>query len=257
MDTSVSIISVVGRVTSADQPQLSDESLAEIIRLIPLGLNTLFDLSVEKESPSPVLAVLPSSPSTALPLLLLHLAAIPSAPLVVLPTPQMLSHALGEQTAHPSVKVLVVHASLAEDVIEQVYEDRQNGIGILIVGDPNKERDYAVQDAKAHGLNVRYWEEIWEAAEGSKIKLPGTLIVIRPLDGLDSNDAEPTPTDIHSYFYSPGQNDNPEIVKVIHQVGNFTMPFGVRIFAEFHRILLLVLLAFSLRSRRINDPLRR
>ena len=94
----------------------------------------------------------------------------------------MLTHALGEQTAHPPVKVLVVHASLAEDVIEQVYEDRQNGIGILIVGDPNKDRDYAVQDAKAHGLNVRYWEEIWEAAEGSKVKLPGMSTATRTVN---------------------------------------------------------------------------
>jgi long-chain acyl-CoA synthetase len=85
----------------------------------------------------------------------------------------MLSSALNERKAHPSVKVLVVHASLAEDVIEQVYEDRQTGIGILIVGDPNKEKDFAVQDATSHGLNVRYWEEVWEAAEGSKVKLPG------------------------------------------------------------------------------------
>lgn len=153
--------------------QLTDESLAEIIRLIPRGLNTLFDLSTDKESPSPILAVLPSSPSTALPLLLLHLSATPSTPLVVLPTPQMLTTALTEQAAHPSVKLVVVYASLAEDVIEQVYEDRQNDIGILIVGDPNNEKDYAVQDAKSHGINVRYWEEIWEAAEGSKAKLPG------------------------------------------------------------------------------------
>lgn len=85
----------------------------------------------------------------------------------------MLSPALNEQAAHPLVKVLVVHASLAEDVIEQVYEDRQNRIGILIVGDPNKEKDYVVQDAKSHGINVRYWEELWEAAEGSKVKLSG------------------------------------------------------------------------------------
>lgn len=147
--------------------------MAEIIRLIPLGLHSLFDLSTSIESPSSVLTILPSSPSTALPLLLLQLAAVPSAPLVILPSPIFVASALREKTAHAPVNLMVVHAALAEDVIEQVYENYQSGIGILIVGDPSKETDYVVQDAKSHGINVRYWEELWEAAESSKVESPG------------------------------------------------------------------------------------
>ena len=90
----------------------------------------------------------------------------------------MLSTALSEKVAHRPIKLVVVHASLAEDIIEQVFENRQSGIGILIVGDPNKEKDYVVQDAKAHGINVRYWEEIWESAEGSRAKMTGALTVV-------------------------------------------------------------------------------
>lgn len=91
---------------------------------------------------------------------------------MVLPTPRQLTKALNND-AHPPVKLVVVHASLAEDVIEQVWEDRDGYVGVLLVGDPQKEQDYVVQEARRKGMTVHYWEELWEAAEKSKTTAPG------------------------------------------------------------------------------------
>jgi long-chain acyl-CoA synthetase len=156
--------------------QLTDEALAEILRLIPLGLSSLFPLSESTSSPTPILTLLPSSPSTSFPLLLLQLAVPPSTPLIVLPQPKQLSKAL-HSTLHPQPKLVVVHASLAEDVIEQVWEDCGHEVGVLIVGDPGKEHDQAVREAEEKGMIVKYWEEVWEGAELSKRVMPGELIV--------------------------------------------------------------------------------
>ena len=109
--------------------QLTDEALAEILRLIPLGLSSLFPLSETTSSPTPILTLLPSSPSTSFPLLLLQLAVPPSTPLIVLPTPKLLSTAL-HSSLHPQPKLVIAHASLAEDVIEQVWEDCGHDVGV-------------------------------------------------------------------------------------------------------------------------------
>ena len=142
--------------------------------MIPLGLSSLFPLSETTSSPTPIITLLPSSPSTSFPLLLLQLAVPPSTPLVVLPTPKFLSKAL-HSTLHPRPKLVIAHASLAEDVIEQVWEDCGHDVGVLIVGDPGKEHDQAVRDAEEKGMLVKYWEEVWDGAESSKKVMPGEL----------------------------------------------------------------------------------
>ena len=167
---------------SADR-KLTDEALVEILRLIPLGLASLFPLSESTASPTPILTLLPTSPSTSFPLLLLQLAVPPSTPLVVLPTPRLLTKAL-QSTSHPQPKLVVIHASLAADVIEQVWEDCGSDVGVLIVSDPGKEQDQVVQDAEKKGMLVKYWEDVWTGAEASKKVMPGTLI--QPSQSLHS-----------------------------------------------------------------------
>jgi len=72
----------------------------------------------------------------------------------------------------------VIHASLAADVVEQVWEDCGTEVGVLIVGDPGKEQHQVVQDAEKKGMLVKYWEEVWTGAEASKKVVPGTLITV-------------------------------------------------------------------------------
>jgi long-chain acyl-CoA synthetase len=151
---------------------LTDEALVEILRLIPLGLSSLFPLSETTASTTPILTLLPSSPSTSFPLLLLQLAVPPSTPLIILPTPRLLTKAL-QSTSHPQPKLVVVHASLAADVVEQVWEDCGSEVGVLIVGDPGKEQDQVVHEAEKKGMLVKYWEEVWTGAEASKKVMPG------------------------------------------------------------------------------------
>jgi long-chain acyl-CoA synthetase len=157
---------------SSANKQLTDEVLAEILRLIPLGLASLFPLSESTSAPTPILALLPASPSTSFPLLFLQLASSPATPLVVLPSPKFLNEALHSKL-HTQPKLVVVHASIAEDVVEQVWEDCGHEVGILIVGDPAKEHHQVVADASKKGMVVKYWEEVWEGAEKSKKVMPG------------------------------------------------------------------------------------
>lgn len=159
--------------------KLTDEALSEMLRLLPIGLKTLFPtLTASTTSPTPILTLLPPSPSTSLPLLLLQLSVPPSTPLVILPSPVLLSSALSS-TAHPQPAVVVVHASLVDDVLEQIWEDRGDKAGVLVVGDPQKEQYRVVENAKTRGMKVAWWEEIWEVAEKAPTEkgvLPGTLI---------------------------------------------------------------------------------
>jgi hypothetical protein len=76
--------------------------------------------------------------------------------------------------------LVVIHASLAEDAVEQIWEDCGSNVGVLIVGDPEREKDQVVQGAKENGMIVRYWEELWGGAESSKKVMPGKLD--RPLN---------------------------------------------------------------------------
>jgi hypothetical protein len=68
---------------------------------------------------------------------------------------------------------VVIHASLAEDAVEQIWEDCGHDVGVLIVGDPTKEKDHVVQGAQEKGMLVKYWEELWHGAEQSKKVVPG------------------------------------------------------------------------------------
>jgi hypothetical protein len=67
----------------------------------------------------------------------------------------------------------VVHASLAADVVEQVWEDCGTEVGVLIVGDPGKEQDQVVNEAEKKGMLVKYWEEVWSGAEASTKVMTG------------------------------------------------------------------------------------
>lgn len=47
-------------------------------------------------------------------------------------------------------------------------------MGVLIVGDPNKGKSELAKGAENRRMRVRWWEEIWEVAEGvEKADLPG------------------------------------------------------------------------------------
>ncbi|WRT63250.1 uncharacterized protein IL334_000153 [Kwoniella shivajii] len=181
---------------------LTDEALTEIIRLIPLGLSLLFpnESTANPSSSSPIVTLLPPSPTTSLPLLLLSISATPDRPLVILPSPRLLAPAL-KGTGHPAPGIIVIHISLLEDVIEQVYEDCGSTVGILIVGDPQKTGEDSVKAAQGKGLNVKWWEEIWEIAESSEAE---------KLDKQQSHYG-----DIHSYYYSE-KDDQISVVKATH-----------------------------------------
>lgn len=144
--------------------QLTNEALTEIVRLVPLGLKALFSEQMGTvDSPKSIVTLLPPSPSTSLPLLLLSLASQKSNPLVVLPSRSLLPAAL-ESKDHPAPGLLVLHESALTDAVDLDFQDL-NGAGILLVGDPNRRRAGPVADAIRHGVNVKWWEEIWDAAE--------------------------------------------------------------------------------------------
>ncbi|KAL7423590.1 hypothetical protein Q5752_001170 [Cryptotrichosporon argae] len=175
---------------------LTDDGLAEITRLLPLGLRALFP------TPGPIVTLLPPSPSTSLPLLLLSLSASPGRPLVVLPAPVFLTAAL-TSAAHTRPAVVVVHASIAEDVVEQIWEDCGADTGVLLVGDGARTLGALVDAARARGMRAHWWDDLWDAAGA-----PDT--------------AEPEQAgyaDTHSFFYS-GSPESPVVVKLTHL--NFT-----------------------------------
>lgn len=180
---------------------LTNEALAEVVRLVPLGLHALFPslATATAAEPLSIVTVLPPSPSTSLPLLLLSLSSEPRCPIVVLPHPRLLNLALGS-TAHPSPGLIVVHESVFKEAVEQVFEDSKAGAGILIVGDTERKHSQLATTATSRGLTVRWWEEIWDVAES----------------------AAPAPqevqfSDIHSYYYSLEFN-TATIVKATHMV---------------------------------------
>ena len=100
-------------------------------------------------------------------------------PLIVLPEPKLLTSALTSPTSenppHPMPAVVVVHVSLVDDVVEQVFEDTGAKAGVLIVGDMNREKEPLVERAREKGMDLRWWEELWEVAETARHKasLPG------------------------------------------------------------------------------------
>lgn len=147
--------------------QLTNEALAEVARLVPLGLRALFP-TLESDSPTPILTLLPPSPSTSLPLLLLALASEPRHPLLILDHPRHLQAALAGR-GHPAPSVLVLHASVFERGVALDALDLGSAAGVLIVGDP--ERKFSAVAASAlKGASVKWWEEIWEAGEAVEPK---------------------------------------------------------------------------------------
>ncbi|KAI9633181.1 uncharacterized protein MKK02DRAFT_18555 [Dioszegia hungarica] len=179
---------------------LTDTALAELTRLLPLGLSSLFPSLAS--SASPILVLLPPNPSTSLPLLLLSLASSPDQPLIVLPNPRVLTAAL-EATAHAKPGLVVVHESLADGVVEQVMEE-SGGCGVLVVGDTGEKYGGLASSAGSHGVVVRFWDEVWDAGEQQTADLQA-----------------PQPNDIHSFFYSSADiGAEPTITKFTHL--NFT-----------------------------------
>ncbi|WWC67281.1 uncharacterized protein I206_101189 [Kwoniella pini CBS 10737] len=175
---------------------ITDEGLTEITRLIPIGLSLLFPLT----ETSSVVVLLPPSPSTSLPLLLLSVASTADKPLVILPSPTLLSSAIANKGRHPPAGVVVIHVNLLEDVIEQLYENKSSA-GVLVIGDPDKSTQGVVKIAKGKGINVKYWEEIWEIAESSAAEK------YQPKEKVYS--------DVHSFYYAQ-QNDQTVVTKVTH-----------------------------------------
>ncbi|WVW81314.1 hypothetical protein I302_103305 [Kwoniella bestiolae CBS 10118] len=179
---------------------ITDEGLSEMIRLIPIGLSLLFPDS-SSDGPSSIISLLPPSPSTSLPLLLLSIASTRDRPLVILPSPKLLSSSL-RSNAHPKAGIVVTDVDLLEDVIEEIYES-QNSCGVLVIRDPARKSDKVIGQAKAKGINVKYWEDIWEVAESPKAQ------------SENYEAPESHYVDVHSYYYS---EDGGEVVvnKVTH-----------------------------------------
>ena len=125
-----------------------------------------------------IITLLPPSPSTALPLLLLQLAAV--SPLVVLSSPSQLATSL-TSTDTPPPAVVVVHVDLLDEVVEQVWEDKQGQTGVLVIGDPQKKRADIVKAAGARGMALKHWEEIWDIAETANMDIPRKLTPWHPL----------------------------------------------------------------------------
>lgn len=148
----------------ADTYQLTDEALAEIVRLVPLGIEILFPRSSPMIASS-IVTLIPPSPNSALPLLLLSLSATPHRPLAILPNPRLLTAALTGHGAHPTAGIVVVFADLLAEVVVQVWEDEGDKVGVLIIGDENKLQRSVVEEARRKGLTIHWWEEIWEMAE--------------------------------------------------------------------------------------------
>lgn len=182
--------------------QLTDEALAEIVRLVPLGIHILFP-GASPMSASSIVTLIPPSPNSALPLLLLSLSATPDRPLAILPNPRLLTAALTGHGAHPAAGIVVVFADLLAEVVEQVLEDDGDKVGILVIGDKKKLQSSVVEEARRKGLTVHWWEEIWEVAESELA------------DKIQLRDAHFN--DVHSYYYSESENpEKPIIVKVTH-----------------------------------------
>lgn len=161
----VSTISEPVQRSILDVP-LTNDALTELLRLLPLGLRALFPFKAPAhQTTRPILVVLPPNPSTSLPLLLLALASSPESPIIVLPTPQLLIQALEETTAHPAPGIVLAHESIAEGVIEQVAEAMEGKCGVLIAGDTSRRLEPLGRKAAGHGVDVRFWEDLWTAAE--------------------------------------------------------------------------------------------
>lgn len=155
--------------------QLTDEALAEIVRLVPLGIHILFP-GASPMSASSIVTLIPPSPSSALPLLLLSLSATPDRPLAILPNPRLLTAALTGHGSHPAARIVIVFVDLLAEVVEQVWEGDGDKIGILVIGDEKKLQSSVVEEARRKGLTVHWWEEIWEVAESEladKVQLQG------------------------------------------------------------------------------------
>ena len=60
---------------------------------------------------------------------------------------------------------MVIHVDLVDDVVEQIWEEMHRQTGVLIVGDPEKSKSGLVKNASVRGMVVKWWEEIWEAAD--------------------------------------------------------------------------------------------
>jgi long-chain acyl-CoA synthetase len=145
---------------------LTNDALTELLRLLPLGLRALFPLKApEHKTTRPILVVLPPNPSTSLPLLLLALASSLESPIIVLPTPQLLIQALEETKSHPAPGIVLAHESIAEGVVEQVAEAMEGKCGVLIAGDTTRRLEPLGRKAARHGVDVRFWEDLWTAAE--------------------------------------------------------------------------------------------
>lgn len=135
-------------------------------------MRSLFpELSSNPALTSPVVVLLPPNPRTSLPLLLLSLSSTASHPLIILPESRFLIPALTSND-HLSPGLIVVHESLAEGVVEQVMEC-EHACGVLVVGDPANHTDLSTS-ARNHGMNVRFWDEVWEAGERASTMTPVT-----------------------------------------------------------------------------------
>lgn len=201
-------------------PQITNEALTELLRLVPLGLAAMFDLplgpSAETTTEAPIAVLLPPSPSTALPLLLLQLASPPGCPIIPLPSPTLLDAALNS-TAHARPRVLVVYVDLLEEALEQAFEDKGEGVGALVVGDPDMGKRDIVERARRKGMKVHWWEDMWEEGEKSSAEVPGACGCLQPEQALTREEGKFDST--QAYFYhSSGAGKEPTCTKFSHIV---------------------------------------
>lgn len=168
---------------------MDSAGVADVASLLPRGLRALFPslASATKDAPAPIATLIPPSTTTGLPLLLLSLASRPSTPLIVVPRPAALPAAVQGGRA-PAPGLVVLHVSAIERLPEI-------SCPVLLVGDPDRK-------AQVAGKNVRWWEELWAAAET-----------------VPEYKEEVTYTDTHSYWYNETGTD---VAKAMHVVSRYS-----------------------------------
>lgn len=124
---------------------------------MPLGLRKLFP---SLQGGGSVACLLPPSPITALPLLLLSLSSSAKNPLVVLPHPRLLEVAIKDRAPG----VVVIHESAIEATADLLVNSKS---GVLIVGDTKRRHQAFADRAGKNGVVVHFWEDVWDAGESA------------------------------------------------------------------------------------------
>jgi hypothetical protein len=144
----------------------------------------MFNLSSNPTSPTPILSLLNSDwLDNPLPLLLLSLSLPPSMPLIVLTSLDHLNAAL-QSTHHPRPSVIVMYKWQVYDLLEHIWNQFGDKVGLLVVRSHSDEAggkvDIMIKEKVAKGMKIKYWDDIWEMEDKVKEKadLPGEFLFL-------------------------------------------------------------------------------